>query len=203
MFSSDDDERIRSVFVSVPAEKTVTQLLRAWSCGDRDAFDQLMPQVYGTLHKLAHHYMAQERQGNLLQTTALINEAYLRLVNTREAHPLDRTHFYALSAQMMRRVLVDHARSCHRQKRGGEAEPLPLDEACTVATEPNTNLVVLDEALTRLATFDGRKCQIVELRFFGGLTVEEAAEALEISPETAHRDWELAKVWLYREMKRK
>ena len=147
--------------------------------------------------------MAQERQGNLLQTTALINEAYLRLVNTQEAYPRGRTHFYALSAQMMRRILVDHARSRRRQKRGGEEEPLPLEEACTLAVEPNTNLVVLDEALTALATFDGRKCQVVELRFFGGLSVEETAEALEISPETVHRDWELAKVWLYREMKRK
>jgi RNA polymerase sigma factor (TIGR02999 family) len=177
-------------------EADVTQLLRAWSRGERDALDRLMPQVYGELHRLAHHYMAQERQENLLQTTALINEAYLRLVNTREAHPRDRTHFYALTAQMMRRILVDHARSRHRQKRGGEEEPLPLEESCALAVEPNTNLVVLDEALTALATFDGRKCQVVELRFFGGLSVEETAEALEISPETVHRDWELAKVWL-------
>jgi RNA polymerase sigma-70 factor, ECF subfamily len=184
-------------------EADVTQLLRAWSRGERNALDRLMPEVYGELHRLAHHYMAQERQGNLLQTTALINEAYLRLVNTREAHPRDRTHFYALSAQMMRRILVDHARSRHRQKRGGEEEPLPLEESCTLAVEPNTNLVVLDEALTALATFDGRKCQVVELRFFGGLSVEETAEALEISPETVQRDWQLAKVWLYRKMKRK
>jgi RNA polymerase sigma-70 factor, ECF subfamily len=189
--------------MSVPVEKTATQLLQAWSRGDRDALDGLMPQMYGELRKLAHHYMAQEREGNLLQTTALINEAYLRLVNTREAHPRDKTHFYALSAQMMRRVLVDYARSRRRQKRGGEAEPLPLDEACVMTVAPNNDLLALDEALRLLDTFDERKSQIVELRFFGGLTAEETATVLAISPETVHRDWELAKVWLYREMKRK
>jgi RNA polymerase sigma-70 factor (ECF subfamily) len=189
--------------VPIPEAKDVTQLLRAWSRGERDALDRLMPQVYGELHRLAHHYMAQERQGSLLQTAALINEAYLRLVKTREAHPRDRTHFYALSAQMMRRILVDHARSRRRLKRGGEEEPLPLEESCTLAVEPNINLLALDESLRALASFDGRKCQVVELRFFGGLSVEETAEALEISPETVHRDWELAKVWLYRKMKRK
>ena len=186
-----------------PPKGNVTHLLQAWSRGDRNAFDRLIPQVYGELHRLAHHYMAQERQGNLLQTTALINEAYLRLVNTREAHPQDRTHFYALSAQMMRRVLVDYARSRHSKKRGGEVELLPLDEQCTLAVELNVNLLALDEALTRLAAFDERKCRIMELRFFGGMTVEETGEALGISPESVYREWELARAWLYREMKRK
>src|SRR5262245_964313 len=157
----------RSVSMPIPEARDVTQLLRAWSRGDRDALDRLMPHVYRELHHLAHHYMAREREGNLLQTTALINEDYLPLGNTQEAFPRDRTHFYALSAQMMRRILVDHARSRRRQKRGGEEEPLPLEEACTLAVAPNIDLVVLDDALTALATFDGRKCQVVELRFFG------------------------------------
>jgi RNA polymerase sigma factor (TIGR02999 family) len=182
---------------------SVTQLLQAWSRGDSEALNSLIPQVYGELHQLAHHYMAQEHQGKLLQTTALINEAYLRLVNTQEAHPRDKTHFYALSAQMMRRVLVDYARSRRSKKRGGEVELLPLDEQCTLAVEPNVDLLALDEALTRLAAFDERKCRIMELRFFGGMTVEETAESLGISPETVYRDWELARAWLYREMKKK
>ena len=186
-----------------PSRENITQLLQAWSRGDKGALDRLLPQVYGELHQLAHHYMVQERQGNLLQTTALINEAYLRLVNTREAYPRDKTHFYALSAQMMRRVLVDYARSRNRKKRGGEIEPLSLDENCTLAVEPDINLLALDEALTRLASFDERKCRLVELRFFGGMTEEETGEALGISPETVHRDWELARVWLYREMKKR
>jgi RNA polymerase sigma-70 factor (ECF subfamily) len=180
---------------------SVTQMLQAWSRGDNRALDELMPQVYAELRHLAHHYMAGERQGNLLQTTALINEAYLRLVDTQDAHPRDKTHFYALSAQMMRRVLVDYARSRDSKKRGGAVEILPLDEPCTLAVEPNLDLLAVDEALTRLAAFDERKCRVVELRFFGGMTVEETGEALGISSETVHRDWELARVWLYREMK--
>jgi len=185
-----------------PSTENATQLLQAWSRGDRDALDRLLPQVYGELHQLAHRYMAQERQGNLLQTTALINEAYLRLVNTREAHPRDKTHFYALSAQMMRRVLVDYARSRNRKKRGGEAEPLPLDENCTLAAEPDINLLALDEALTRLASFDERKGRLVELRFFAGLSIEETAQVLEVSPATVKREWATARIWLLREMSR-
>ena len=186
-----------------PSKDNVTQLLRAWSEGDREALDRVLPQVYEKLRQLAHHYMAQERQGDLLQTTALINEAYIRLVDTREAHPRDKTHFYALAAQMMRRVLVDRARSRRRQKRGGEAEPLALDEECVITRKPDINLLALDEALTRLARFDERKCRMVEMRYFGGMTSDETAEVLGTSPETVRREWELARVWLLREMTKK
>jgi len=182
--------------------QNVTLLLKAWSQGQNDALEKLLPLVYSELHRLAHHFMNGERSGHLLQTTALINEAFLRLVDTREAHPTNRAHFFALSAQMMRRILVDYARSQHCQKRGGDMIPLTLEEACMLPNEPDANLVALDEALFALSEFDLRKSQVVELRYFGGLSVEETAAVLNLSPDTVLRDWQFAKAWLLRHLRR-
>jgi RNA polymerase sigma factor (TIGR02999 family) len=161
-----------------------------------------MPVIYKELHRLAHRYMRGERPGHTLQTTALVNEAYLRLVDSSKVHWQNRAHFLAVSAQVMRRVLVDMARSRHYQKRGGEAEKVSLDEALAVSQERSVDLVALDDALNALAAVDPRKGQVVELRFFGGLSAEETAEVLRVSPDTVLRDWKLAKVWLLREMKK-
>jgi RNA polymerase sigma-70 factor (ECF subfamily) len=178
----------------------VTQLLLAWSQGDEGALHQLVPVVYIELRRLAHRYMNHERPGHLLQTTALIHEAYQRLVETPHVRWHGRTHFFAVCAQLMRRILVDYARSHGYQKRGGNMPPVSLDEAFVVAPERTRDLVAVDEALVALAAIDPRKSQVVELRFFGGLTVEETAEVLTVSPDTVLRDWKLAKVWLLREL---
>jgi len=178
----------------------VTQLLRAWGDGDAGAFEQLVPLVYGELHRLARRYMAQERPGHTLQTTALVNEAYLRLVDSTHASWQNRTQFFAICAQVMRRILVDWARARQAAKRGGEAHPLELEEALVVSDKPGENLVALDDALRELAALDPRKSRVVELRFFGGLSVEESAEVLDVSVETVMRDWKFAKTWLRREL---
>lgn len=181
----------------------ITQLLLAWNEGDAQALDQLMPLIHDELHRLAHLYMAGERAGHPLQTTALVNEAYLRLVDSSRVRWQNRAHFFAVSAQLMRRILVDVARSRKKLKRGGDAIQVSFDEAMAIAHEPGADLVALDEALTTLAAFDERKSKVVELRFFGGLTVEETAEVLKVSTMTVMRDWGLAKAWLLRELEQK
>jgi RNA polymerase sigma-70 factor (ECF subfamily) len=177
----------------------VTQLLQAWSQGDSSALKSLTPLVYKELHRLAHRYMEFENPGHTLQTTALVNEAYLRLVSNR-ANWQNRAHFFAISAQLMRQILVDFARSRRQLKRGGEVQRVSLDDAMLSLQEPDTDLVALDDALKALAAVDLRKSQVVELRFFGGLSVEETAEALKVSEDTVLRDWRLAKLWLLREL---
>ena len=177
----------------------VTQLLLDWRNGDRSALDKLMPLVYDELRRLAHHYMRGERSGHTLQTTALVNEAYLRLIGEQNIEWQDRTHFFAIAAQVMRHLLVDHARSRQYAKRGGGARQVTLEEAAVV-TEQNEEVLALDEALEKLAAIDQRKSRIVEIRYFGGLSVEETAEVIGISPVTVRREWLKAKAWLYREL---
>lgn len=179
----------------------ITELLLAWSEGEQEALQRLMPLVYGELHRLAHHYMGGERACHTLQSTALVNEAYLRLVESSRVRWQNRAHFFAISAQLMRRILVDFARSRQYAKRGGNAPVLSLDEVPIVGEEC-ADLAALDDAMSALAAIDPRKSQVVELRFFGGLSVEETAEVLKVSPETVMRDWRLAKVWLRRELSR-
>jgi len=178
----------------------VTRLLQLWSEGNEIALEELTPIVYQELHRLAHRYMSGEKPGHLLQTTALINEAYIRLTGLEEINWRDRTHFYAVAAQMMRRILVDFARSQKSLKRGGKARPVAIEEIPLADKAPDWNLVVLDDALKVLSEVDERKCKVVELRFFGGLTVGETAQVLNVSSDTVMRDWRLAKVWLRREM---
>ena len=172
-----------------------------WSSGNPDALQRLTPLVYGELHRLAHRYMAGERTGHTLQSTALVNEAYLRLVQTDRVQWQNRAHFFAVSAQLMRRILVDFARSRQYAKRGGKAPIVSLDDVA-VAIQDCAELVALDDALCALAAIDPRKARMVELRFFGGLSVEETAEVLKVSVETVARDWKLAKFWLRRELRR-
>ena len=174
----------------------VTGLLRAWSGGDQGAIEKLTPLVYEQLHRVAQHYMAAERSDHTLQATALIHEVYLRLVDVREIKWQDRAHFFAMCAQLMRRILTDFARSRQYQKRGGNAVHVPLDEGLTISREPDGDLVAVDDALKALAALDERKSRVVELRFFGGLSVDETAEVLKVSADTVMRDWKLAKVWL-------
>ncbi|MFZ0964511.1 MAG: sigma-70 family RNA polymerase sigma factor [Terriglobia bacterium] len=183
-----------------PSAHEITRLLQAWSEGEQSALDRLIPLVYQELHRLAHHYMTRERSGHTLQTTALLNEAYLRLVDSAKPSWQSRTHFFAVSAQVMRRILVDWARSRQAVKRGGHEHPLEWEEALVVAESPGADLVSLDDALKALAALDPRKSAVVELRFFGGLSVEEVAEVLKISPETVMRDWKFSKSWLRREL---
>jgi RNA polymerase sigma-70 factor, ECF subfamily len=183
-----------------PAPHDVTQLLVAWSNGDQAARDQLMPVVYEELHRLARRYMRRESPGHTLQTSALVNEAFLRLVDQRNVHWQNRAHFFAIAAQMMRRILVDYARSRSFAKRGGGERALPLDEGLIVSEERSAEVVAVHEALEELAKFDARKSQIVELRFFGGLTIDETAEVLGISPGTVMSNWTVAKAWLRREI---
>lgn len=175
----------------------VTKLLQAWSDGNRAALDKLMPLVERELHRLARHYMRRENPGHTLQTTALVNEAYLRLVEQKHVHWKNRAHFFALSAELMRRILVDHARKRKYAKRGGGAWKVSLDDAMAVSAERGADLIAVDEALHRLAAIDPRKAKIVELRFFGGLSVAETAEALHVSAPTVMREWSMAKAWLY------
>jgi RNA polymerase sigma factor (TIGR02999 family) len=183
-----------------PLPHQVTQLLVAWGNGDQAARDQLMPLVYNELHRLAHQYMNRERPGHTLQTSALVNEAFLRLVDQRDVHWQNRAHFFGIAAQMMRRILVDYARNRQYAKRGGNARQVSLDEAVIVSKERAADVVALDDALKGLAEFDLRKSQIVELRFFGGLSIDETAGVLAVSPGTVMRDWTLAKAWLKRAM---
>ncbi|HTY42634.1 MAG TPA: sigma-70 family RNA polymerase sigma factor [Thermoanaerobaculia bacterium] len=183
-----------------PSAGDVTALLKQWSAGDAVAFERLVPLVHAELRRLAHREMGRERAGHTLQTTALVNEAYLRLVDSSRVRWQDRAHFFAMSAQLMRRILVDHARARRARKRGGGARQVELDEALVVSPERGSDLVALDDALQALAVVDARKAQVVELRYFGGLSANESAEALGVSPETVLRDWRLAKAWLLREL---
>jgi RNA polymerase sigma factor (TIGR02999 family) len=178
----------------------ITELLRAWRQGDEQALEKLTPQVYRELHRAAQRCMARERGGHTLQTTALINELYLRLSDLKLIDWQNRAHFFALCARQMRRILTDQARARHSHKRGGLAQTVSLDVVPAVAPEPSADLVAVDDALDRLAKVDERKGRVVEMRFFGGLSVEETAEVLKVSPETVARDWKLAKAWLLREM---
>ncbi|HXI27999.1 MAG TPA: sigma-70 family RNA polymerase sigma factor [Vicinamibacterales bacterium] len=181
------------------ASDQVGELLRAWSDGDASALERLTPIVYKELHRLARRYMRGERAGHSLQTTALVNEAYLRLVCYDRMQWQNRSHFFAVSAQLMRRILVDHARR-HNLKRGGGVPHVSLDEAAVVGGNRAADLVALDDAMNTLARFDRRKAQVVEMRFFGGLSVEETADVLKVSAATVMRDWNTAKAWLYREL---
>ena len=177
----------------------VSALLRAWSDGDHRALDALTPIVYAELRRLAHRYMRRERADHSLQTTALVNEAYIRLVDYKRMQWQNRAHFFAVSAQLMRRILVERARR-HNLKRGRGMQHVPLDETAVVSEDPPIDFVALDDALNALARVDARKVQVVEMRFFGGLTVDETAVVLRISPVTVRRDWSAAKIWLYREL---
>jgi RNA polymerase sigma factor (TIGR02999 family) len=183
-------------------QQDATALLLAWSNGDAAAFDKLTPLVYGELRVLAQRYMRQERRDHTLQATALVNEAYLRLIDVNRIQWQNRAHFMAVAARTMRRILVEFARHRHRQKRGGDAVRVALDAAEGIAQEKGANLVALSDALSTLATFDPRMSAVVELRFFGGLSVDETADVLKVSPETVMRDWKTAKVWLLRELSR-
>jgi len=183
----------------LPAHE-VTRLLQAWSEGDEGALQKLMPLVYKELHRLARRYMAGESPGHTLQTSALVNEAYLRLVDVKKVNWQNRAHFFGVSAQLMRRILVDFARSRRSLKRGGDAPTVSLEEGLIVTSARGADLVALDDALKALAAMDPRRSRVVELRFFGGLSAEESAEVLKVSAETVMHDWKLAKVWLLREL---
>ena len=189
--------------MSESAEKNpgaLTQLLIAWSQGDANALEQLTPLVYAELRKLAHRYMNRERAGHTLQTTAVVHEAFLRLLGNPQENWQNRAHFYAIAAQMMRRILVDYARANSRAKRGGEATRVALEDVDAPIAEPalDPDVIALDEALDKLAEIDPRRSRVVELRFFGGLSVEETARALQVAPDTVVRDWRVARAWLFR-----
>jgi RNA polymerase sigma-70 factor (ECF subfamily) len=186
--------------MAAPSPQDVTQLLVAWSKGEQDALEQLIPLVYNELHRLAHRYMDPERREHTLQSTALVHEAYERLIDLKGVSWQNRAHFFAVSAQLMRRILVDYARSRRFSKRGGEWRQVPLNEAVAVFPDRRTDIVALDDALRALAGIDPRKSRVVEIRFFGGLSIKEAAEVLNVSQETVLRDWRLAKVWLLRQL---
>ena len=188
--------------MAATSPQEVTGLLLAWSEGEQAAFEKLVPLVYAELRRVAHRYMGRERPGHSLQTTALVNEAYLRLIDARRVRWQNRAHFFAVSAQLMRRILVDFARSRQYLKRGGAAQKVSFDEGLVVSKEHGQDLVALDDTLKALAAIDARKSQVVELRFFGGLSVAETAEVLKVSPDTVLRDWRLAKLWLAREMRK-
>ncbi|MFN2454345.1 MAG: sigma-70 family RNA polymerase sigma factor [Pyrinomonadaceae bacterium] len=185
-----------------PARHELTQLLIDWSNGDESAPDKLFPLVYTELKRTARRYLRKETPGHTLQTTALVNEAYLRLIDQQRVHWQNRAQFYAIAATVMRRILVDHARSHARLRRGGGARKISLDEIAAVSDERAAELIALDEALQSLAQVDARRSQVVELRFFGGLSNSEIAEVLKIAPNTVMRDWNMARAWLYREMRR-
>jgi RNA polymerase sigma factor (TIGR02999 family) len=177
---------------------SLTELLHEWQHGDKEALDKLTPLVYDELRRIAHRYMRRERDGHTLETTALVNEAYLRLVGQQKIEWQNRAHFFAVTAQVMRHILIDHARRRHYAKRGGEAEHISLEEVHVMSLERAAELVALDEALQELARLDPRKSRVVELRYFGGLSLEETAEVLEVSTMTVRRDWRAAKAWLYK-----
>lgn len=178
----------------------ITGLLIEWSSGDQSALEKLLPMVEKELHRLAHHYMCREKPGNTLQTTALINETYLRLIDQKKVRWQNRAHFFGIAAQVMRRILLNYIRDQKRQKRGGGAVQVSLSEAAAFSQEKTSEIIVLDEALQKLARIDERKSKVVELRYFGGLSVEETAEFLNVSPVTVMRDWSMAKAWLAREI---
>jgi RNA polymerase sigma factor (TIGR02999 family) len=186
--------------VTTISQTGVTDLLVHWSEGDQEALNKLIPLVYDELHKLASRYLRRERRDHTLQTTAVVHEAYLKLVNQRDANFENRLHFFAVAAQIMRRILVDYARRHHASKRGGDLYKLSLDEALVTSEEKGADLLALDEALERLAAIDPRQSRVVELRVFAGLTLEETAQALNISPSTVRREWSTAKAWLHRQI---
>ena len=183
-----------------PRPHDITQLLAKWSDGNQSALDELYPLVYDELHRLARRYMSRERRGHTLQTTALINEAYVRLVDQKNVHWANRSHFFAISAQIMRRILIDHARRHAYAKRGGGAQQVSLEEVAAITPDPGRELVRLDEALKSLAEMDPRRSQVVEMRYFGGLNNEEIAGVLKISENTVTRDWNMARAWLYQQL---
>lgn len=183
-----------------PSVQDVTQLLQAWSDGDQDALAKLTPLIYDELRRLAHRYMAQERPGHILQTSALVNEAFIRLIDWQNVHWKSRAHFYGVSAQLMRHILVDFSRAQNYAKRGGDALRVSLNEMADLPQERSADLVALDEALDQLAALDARQSQVVEMKFFGGMEMEEIAEALNVSLGTVKRDWSLAKLWLLRQL---
>lgn len=186
--------------MSASPPQQITQLLLAWRSGDHTALNQLMPLINQELRRLAHHFMGHERPGGMLQTTALVNEAYLRLIDSSRVQWESRAHFFAVAAQLMRRVLVDAARERKSRKRGGDWVQVSLAEAVVIPQRRSADLIALDDALDVLAAMDKRKSEIVIMRFFGGLSVEETAAVLAVSPDTVMRDWHLAKIWLYREL---
>ncbi len=181
----------------------VTTLLRRWTAGDKSAIDQLAPLIYAELRKLAHRQLRRERRNRTLQSTALVHEAWLRLVDQKQAHWRDRAHFFAVSGQMMRRILVDHARAQHAEKRGGGASVLALDETMDMPAQRSLEMIALDDALNELARLDARQSQVIELRFFAGLSIDETAEALGVSKATVNRDWVTGRAWLLRELDRR
>ncbi len=183
-----------------PPQHNITQLLAKWRDGNQSALDELYPLVYDELHRLARRYMSRERKGHTLQTTALINEAYVRLVDQKNVHWANRSHFFAISAQIMRRILIDHARRHLYAKRGGGAQQVSLEEVAAITPNASRELVRLDEALKSLAEMDPRRSQVVELRYFGGLNNEEIAGVLNISANTVTRDWNMARAWLYQQL---
>jgi len=183
------------------SRQDVSDLLVDWGQGDQEALNKLIPLVYDELHKLASRYLRRERRDHTLQTTAVVHEAYLKLVNQRDANFENRLHFFAVAAQIMRRILVDYARRHHASKRGGDLYKLSLDEALVTSEEKGADLLALDEALERLAAIDPQQSRVVELRVFGGTTVEETAEALGISPRTVKREWSMAKAWLHKQIR--
>jgi RNA polymerase sigma-70 factor (ECF subfamily) len=184
--------------MTTPSPREITQLLVDWGNGDKATLDRLVPLIYEELRRLARYHMRRERPGHTLQTSALVNEAYLRLIDQTNVRWQNRAHFFGIAAQLMRRIMIDHARSHARAKRGGGAQNLSLDEAALATREKASELLALDYALTELEVLDPRKSQIVELRFFGGLSNEEAAEVLKVSSRTIEREWRVAKAWLYR-----
>lgn len=186
--------------MQLPPKNEVTRLLEAWSNGNQEALDELMPLVYQELRRMAKLYMNSQPSGHTLQTTALIHEAYLKLADQKDKRWQNRVHFFAVAAQAMRHILVDHARSHKTEKRGGETQIISLEDTAIISNERANELVALDEALQNLSALDQRKGQVVELRYFGGLSVEETAEVLQISPQTVMRDWRFAKTWLLREL---
>ena len=186
--------------MGAPSQKQITQMLVDWGNGDQAALEKLTPLVYDELHRLARRYMGRERPGHTLQTSALVNEAYIRLIDWKDIQWQNRAHFFAVSAQLMRRILVDFARSRNYAKRGGAARNVSLDEAMVVSREKGADLVALDDALDSLARLNERQSRVVELRFFGGLELEEIAEVLKVSVGTVRRDWSLARAWLHREL---
>lgn len=185
-----------------PPPNEITDRLIAWGAGDRAAFDQLLPVVYQELRRMAGSYLRQENPGHTLQPTALVHEAWLRLIDQARVDWRNRAQFFGVAAQMMRRILVDHAKTKHREKRGGDAVKLSLGEVINLSCERAADLLALDDALNELARIDERKSRVVELRYFGGFSVEETAQILGVSPETVMRDWKLAKAWLYQQISR-
>ena len=186
--------------MAIPSSQDITQLLVAWNNGDQAAFEKLAPLVHQELHRLAKRKMAGEGPGHILQTTALVNEAYLRLIDWKSVNWQNRAHFFGLAAKIMRHILVDFARARHRDKRGGDALQVSLSEATVIAQEQSTDLVALDDALQRLEQLDPRQARVVELRFFAGLSLDETAEALKVSVATVRRDWKMAEAWLFRQL---